>query len=88
MTEKIISRGECSRLPATPWSNLSVGTTRLGRGLYSTGWSNLSVETAHLSRGSYSTGQSHERHPVVRGLLSDRAQSSKPRSVFAMSATP
>jgi len=32
-----ISRGECSELPATLWSNLSVETTHLSRGSYSTG---------------------------------------------------
>ncbi len=39
MTEKIISRGKCSGLPATLWSNLSVETTHLSRGSYSTGQS-------------------------------------------------
>ncbi len=39
MTEKIISRGKCSELPATLWSNLSVETTHLSRGSYSTGHS-------------------------------------------------
>ena len=32
-----ISRGECSELPATLWSNLSVETTHHSRGSYSTG---------------------------------------------------
>ncbi len=60
-------RGECSGLPATLWSNLSVETTHHSRGSYSTG----------QSHGSAVSSPSNGRESVVRGLPSRFSERSK-----------
>ncbi len=60
-------RGECSGLPATLWSNLSVETTHHSRGSYSTG----------QSHGSAVSSPSNGPESVVRGLTRRFSEMSK-----------